>query len=155
MEKVGKLSEAMENVVRDAVRRDVRVDEEDGRRGWVVSGRANTVVALITRGLVTVREHGQYWLTDAGREVRVDLLINAREAAIEADNARMRAGLYDEESDEVTSVEPVTAGTSDTLALLTAIVDVLGERESLPGGDAVPAFSTRGKRKIIRRGWRR
>jgi hypothetical protein len=73
---VKKLSGPMEDMIKGAEVHETRINGKIVRRGYMVAGRSNTIVALIDRGLITTSDagnHGINWLTESGLVVLHDL----------------------------------------------------------------------------------
>lgn len=159
-----KLSKPMEDMVRGAEIHGVRVNGEVVRRGYIVAGRGNTVVALMARDIctaATAEHYGLHWLTDDGLEMRAELVygnmsdadratedarINAREAAIEADNARL-AEDHPMMSDMITVASATTLdiidGSEAAEARMSArLADVLAAHPFPVAGDSELTHST-------------
>lgn len=74
-----KLSKPMEDMVKAAEIHEIRINGEIVRHGYIVAGNANTVVALMGRGVCTASDaanHGFHWITDDGMKVWAELTGN-------------------------------------------------------------------------------
>lgn len=146
-----KLSPAMETMVRGATRHQVRQGGRVVHTGMMVTGRTNTLVALIERGLITTMTgatFGEHWLTESGMEIYASLT-----------GKTVRVDFFDAapevtEDDDVVTVTPITTTTDETLALLSAMTDA--GMHALPGGEAVPFRAGKGGKRVKHaRTWRK
>jgi hypothetical protein len=83
-----KLSKPMEDMVKGAEIHEVRVNGEVVRRGYIVAGKTNTIIALLDRGICTPAmsamegNYSFHWLTRDGMEVWSELTGKSASLAI-------------------------------------------------------------------------